>query len=555
MGGLVTILSPCILPILPIVLAGSVSEGKRRPWGIVAGFVLSFCFFTLSLATLVKLTGISTDVLRGISVVILVLFGLSMIVPALGSLNERFFTSISKFTKISNTTSQGFGGGFILGLSLGLIWAPCVGPILASVITLAASSSVSLETVFITLSYALGTAVPMFLIIIGGKGVFGRVSWFKHYTVRIQKSFGVLMIVVAAMILFQFDRKFQIFVLDHLPWYGSGLTNFESNQVIEDQLDRLLNRSKIDPQDQSLAPDFDGGVSWVNSSPLSVKDLRGKVVLVDFWTYSCINCYRTIPFLNAWYEKYVSDGLVIVGVHSPEFEFEKNRNNLFGAVSEYGIKYPVVQDNDLVIWNNYNNRYWPAKYLIDKDGKVRYHHFGEGKYEETEKEIQKLLSEIGAIKTDLVNISQQSNQSRTRETYLGYLRMQGFASVEPIKLNEQVQYSTAVLLPGSFSLEGKWIVSNEYSKGFSGSRLNLDFEADKVYLVMRETKNNGNIKIYLDGEVVKNNSAGRDVDQSGMVSINRDGLYELIDLPESGRHVITIELLQGEVEVFAFTFG
>lgn len=550
-----TILSPCILPILPIVLAGSVSEGKRRPWGIVAGFVLSFCFFTLSLATLVKLTGISTDVLRGISVVILVLFGLSMIVPALGSLNERFFTSISKFTKISNTTSQGFGGGFILGLSLGLIWAPCVGPILASVITLAASSSVSLETVFITLSYALGTAVPMFLIIIGGKGVFGRVSWFKHYTVRIQKSFGVLMIVVAAMILFQFDRKFQIFVLDHLPWYGSGLTNFESNQVIEDQLDRLLNRSKIDPQDQSLAPDFDGGVSWVNSSPLSVKDLRGKVVLVDFWTYSCINCYRTIPFLNAWYEKYVSDGLVIVGVHSPEFEFEKNRNNLFGAVSEYGIKYPVVQDNDLVIWNNYNNRYWPAKYLIDKDGKVRYHHFGEGKYEETEKEIQKLLSEIGAIKTDLVNISQQSNQSRTRETYLGYLRMQGFASVEPIKLNEQVQYSTAVLLPGSFSLEGKWIVSNEYSKGFSGSRLNLDFEADKVYLVMRETKNNGNIKIYLDGEVVKNNSAGRDVDQSGMVSINRDGLYELIDLPESGRHVITIELLQGEVEVFAFTFG
>ena len=551
-----TILSPCILPILPIVLAGSVSNGKRRPLGIVTGFVLSFCFFTLSLATLVKLTGVSPDIMRGFSVVILVLFGLSMVIPALLRFSERFFTLLSRFSKSGNSTSQGFGGGLVLGLSLGLVWAPCVGPILASVITLAASSSVNMEIILITLSYALGTAVPMFLIIIGGRNVFCRVSRLNRYTASIQKSFGILMIIVAMMIYFQFDRKFQIFVLDHLPWYGSGLTNFENNRVVEQELDRLLNKSKIDSQNQESAPDFDGGNSWINSNvPLHLKDLRGKVVLVDFWTYSCINCYRTIPFLNAWYEKYNRDGLVIVGVHSPEFEFEKNRDNLIGAIEEYGIEYPVVQDNDLVIWNKYNNRYWPAKYLIDKDGKVRYYHFGEGKYDETEQEIQKLLSEVGVTKADLVKVAEHKNQSRTRETYLGYLRMQGFASPEPVKPEEITKYTSGVLSQDSFSFDGEWFVSGEYSKAFENSKLNLDFEADKVYLVMREARDSGRLRIYLDGKVVAGNLAGKDVDEAGYVNVGRDGLYELLDLPESGRHVITIEFLQGEVEVFAFTFG
>src|SRR3989344_5062044 len=358
LAGVVTILSPCILPVLPIVLAGSVGEGRRRPFGIVTGFVLSFTIFTLFLTTIVKATGISADSLRLVSVVVVFTLGLSLILPRLQALTERLFSKISKF---SPKSGQGFSGGLILGLGLGLLWTPCVGPIIASVISLALTGSVNLAAFAITLAFSLGTAIPMFIVISTGRSVLGRL---QPYSSFIQKTFGVLMILTAIAIYFNLDRKFQTYVLQVFPKYGAGLTQLEDNPGVKRQLDQLrttpMPTDKIgrpmneftDSQlsDYSPAPELIPGGEWFNlpagRQAVSIQDLRGKVVLVDFWTYTCINCIRTLPYLKSWHEKYSEKGLVIIGVHTPEFEFEKNPANVQKAIADFGLKYYVMQDKD-----------------------------------------------------------------------------------------------------------------------------------------------------------------------------------------------------------------
>jgi len=333
LAGIITILSPCILPILPIVLSGSVGSGKRKPQGIVTGFVLSFTFFTLFLSALVKATGVSADALRGLSIVIILIFGISLLLPQFQVLMEKMFSKLSNKFAVKGT-HEGFSGGVLVGLSLGLIWTPCVGPILASVITLAATSEVSLAAFFITFAYSLGTAIPMFAIMYGGRGLLQKIPWLLPNTDKIQKGFGVLMILTAMGIFFNIDRKFQTYILTTFPKYGVGLTKFEDNDAVKKQLDKLFqkdlgdNSGKIgkpmfDMQKGPIAPEIIPGGVWLNSKPLTMKELRGKVVLIDFWTYTCINCQRTFPYLKEWYKKYKDNGLVIIGVHSPEFEFEK----------------------------------------------------------------------------------------------------------------------------------------------------------------------------------------------------------------------------------------
>ncbi len=376
LAGIITILSPCILPILPIVLSGSFGS-KRKPLGIVVGFVLSFTLFTLFLSVLVKATGISADALRSLSIIIILIFGISLILPQFQVFMERLFSRLSgKFAVKGN--HEGFHGGVFIGLSLGLVWTPCVGPIIASVITLAATSSVNFAAFFITLSYALGTAIPMLAIMIGGRSLFQKIPWLLPNTGKIKKVFGVLMILTAIGIFFNIDRKFQVFILDKFPSYGTGLTKIEENSAVKDQLNNIFQDGSKNSTGQTTtlgnygpAPEIIPGGEWINSEPLQISSLRGKVVLVDFWTYTCINCIRTLPYLKDWNEKYRDKGLVIIGVHSPEFEFEKNVNNLNKAISDYEITYPVVQDNNFSTWSAYSNRYWPAKYLIDKDGESR----------------------------------------------------------------------------------------------------------------------------------------------------------------------------------------
>ena len=265
------------------------------------------------------------------------------------------------------------------------------------------------------------------------------------------------------------------------------------------------------------APELIPGGKWFNSQPLTMQSLRGKVVLVDFWTYTCINCIRTLPYLKAWHDKYADKGLVIIGVHTPEFEFEKNPDNVAKAISDFGIKYPVMQDNDYATWNAYSNHYWPAEYLIDAQGKIRHSHFGEGDYDETEKVIQELLS----VNMPISNPNSQIN-ARTPELYLGAMRAE----------------------PGWFTLGGKWQQTDEHNTPQPGASLTLDFEAANVYLVMRPNQATaGLVKVYLDGQALME------------VSVIEDKLYQLVKLDSPGKHILKLEFPDGKVDLFAFTFG
>jgi cytochrome c biogenesis protein CcdA/thiol-disulfide isomerase/thioredoxin len=565
LAGIVTILSPCILPILPIILSSTIggqNVGRARPVGVVIGFILSFTFFTLFLSTIVKISGISADFLRVLSVVVIAGFGISLLLPQFQVLVERLF---SRFASIipQTTPKPGLSGGLVVGLSLGLLWTPCVGPILASVISLALTGTVTLDAFLITLAYASGTALPMFLILLGGQNALKRVPWLLANSGKIQKVFGVIMIATALGILTNVDRAFQTWVLQTFPQYGTGLTKLEDNNFIRQQLQRLGNEDtsqnqgkpmyEVNQTQGPLAPELKPGGVWFNSNPLTLKELRGKVVLIDFWTYSCINCQRTLPYLTSWWEKYHDKGLVIIGVHSPEFEFEKEEKNVKKAIEDFQIKYPVMQDNDFATWRAYDNLYWPAKYFIDKNGVIRHTHFGEGEYDESEKIIQDLLKETGAKNvTDEINNPTYTIASGTPETYLGYARLKNFASPEPIQFDTFANYSKpADLLDNDVAYEGKWLISDEYANPQKGSKLHLNFAAKEVFLVMRPTGQPAKMKVLVDG---KPQYFGED-NKNGVVTITSDSLYKLIKLETPGRHILQIEFEDNNAQLYAFTFG
>ncbi len=568
-AGIVTVLSPCILPILPIILTSTIGGkyiGKSRPIGVVTGFVLSFTFFTLFLSTIVHLSGIPADLLRFFSIIVIASFGFSLLIPKFQVLLEKLFSKLALFMP-SGQNRSGFGGGLLIGLSIGLLWTPCVGPILASVISLAITGKVTLDAFFITFAYSLGTAIPMFLIMLGGQSILRRVPGLMNNLEHIQKIFGILMILTAIGIFFNIDRKFQTFILNNFPQYGTGLTKIEDNNLVRDELNNKNSKStnKIEQKDLGkpmfslldpkgiLAPEIIPGGVWFNSKPLMLDKLKGKVVIVDFWTYSCINCQRTLPYLREWYEKYKDKGLVIIGVHSPEFEFEKDSENVAKAISDFKLTYPIVQDNDFSTWKAYNNLYWPAKYFIDKDGFIRYHHFGEGSYDESEKVIQELLKEAGAtdVTSNVNNPTYQVN-ANTPESYLGYGRINNFASPEKIQRDEIAKYSfPSYIGVNEMAYEGNWNIMREYANPQKGARLSFNFDSQEVFLVMRTKTAPSKVKVYVDGKV---QVQGEDV-VNGEVTIQEDRLYKLVKLSSPGAHNLILEFEDDNVEVFAFTFG
>lgn len=530
LAGIVTILSPCILPILPLVL--SVSSGRTRPLGVVLGFVASFTFFTLFLSSIVRLFGIPADSLRFFAILTLALFGTSLLSPSIQLWIEQFFSRLSSLVP-SNATKPGLWSGITLGLTLGLLWTPCVGPILASVISLALTGEVTGQAFMIALAYSVGTAIPMFVVMVAGSRVLRSNPWLLKNSKRIQRGFGVLMITTAIAIFFNLDRRFQTYVLGKFPGYGLGLTKFEDNKLVQNKLTKLgsspvpevkLGRPMTTLPRVSLAPELVAGGQWFNSNPFTLESKKGKVVLVDFWTYTCINCQRTLPYLKSWYEKYKDKGLVIIGVHTPEFEFEKDAKNVKEALADFGITYPVMQDNNFATWNAYHNRYWPAKYLIDKDGYVRYTHFGEGNYDETEEVIQDLLEEAGSqgVRQDVHNPG-STTYARTPETYLGKARS---------AYNPDLKFA------------GDWKYTKEYAVAPVGGTLTYRYEAKSVYLVMRtpDTKPT-TVRVYLD-----------EVEQKP-VTVTKDTLYTLVELASPGTHTIRLEFPEGGVELYAFTFG
>lgn len=598
-SGVITILSPCILPVLPIVLSGGVGRGRARPLGVVAGFVVSFTFFTLALTAIVGAIGIPVDALRYVAVGMIVILGLVMIVP---QLRDRFELLTSRLagrvsqkgakTPASSTPGEeprlraaGFWNGIPVGLSLGLVWTPCVGPIMASVISLALTQQVDGGAIFITLAYTLGTSIPMLAIMVGGRALLTRVPFLSKNTARIQKGFGVVMILVGVAIGFGWDRQFQNAILTAVPGYGAGLTGIEDSTQVLTALDvrdgrdgsqfDVLNGERNaealtisasdrpeggDLADYGAAPALVAEGPWfnleelttMNGESLSMEDLKGKVVLLDFWTYSCINCVRTIPYLRSWYDAYKDDGLVIIGVHTPEFEFEKNPTNVEKAIGELGVTWPVVLDNSWVQWRAYSNRYWPAHYFIDATGRVRYYQFGEGKYDIAEQVIRDLLEEAGAV--DLyrtVSNVQRSNSARTPETYLGYGRAKGLQTTTPVVPNSFAEYNPS-LVPGNgeWTLEGSWNISREFIIPESAGALEIGFNAKNVFLVIEPGEEGGQVEVFVDGKTPANTDDVR----RGMLYPSESRLYQLVGTRRAGEHILRLEV-EGELRLFAFTFG
>ena len=564
-SGLVTILAPCIWPLLPIILSSTVTGEKRKPLGITLGIMISFALFTLTISYFVKLFNFDPDFLRLVAVIVIGFLGLTLIVPMLSRILEGFVSRVSGIFGSSGASHHGFWGGLIVGFSLGLVWSPCAGPILATIATLAATRTVNFEIILVTIVYVFGLGIPLFIFATLGSHLFTKTRFLSKYTGRIQQIFGVIMILTAVSIYTNYDKVIQVKLLDLVPSYSNFLYKLESADSVKKQLDELKNmkeEAKKDmPKISSLtnfgkAPDFVGINNWLNSEPLTLKELRGKVVLVDFWTYTCINCIRTLPFVTGWYEKYKDQGFVVVGVHTPEFEFEKKTENVLQAIAQYKINYPVAQDNDYSTWNAYNNRYWPAKYLIDSKGFIRKVHFGEGEYEEMEKAIQDLLKETGnLVSSDTVSVPDQTPKARySPETYLGSSRMQYLYPGDSKGAGNHIFTLSKNIPTNTFSFGGEWMVDSEYSKAGKNAVLEYNFFASKVFLVMKPSSlEAGEVKVYLDGKLIDNLNSGIDV-ENGIVTVDKDRLYNLVQLKNAENHLLRLEFSPG-IEAFAFTFG
>jgi cytochrome c biogenesis protein CcdA/thiol-disulfide isomerase/thioredoxin len=539
--GFALIASPCILPILPIFLSSSLESSKKRPLGIICGFVLTFAVFTLITRKLVQILGIDSSVIRNISFVILILLGLIMISDYLGdkfSMLTRRLSNVGASSKAINNSEGGFGSGLLFGVLIGIIWAPCGGPILSAVILQTVLQKTTFNSFLILLFFGLGAGIPMLLIAIFGRLLMARIGFIKQRTELIRKILGFIIIAGVGLMIYQ----------DHytIPTFSAPQKNADTFQM------NLINPlAKPYP-----ARPITGITNWLNSDPLTLSALKGKVVLIDFWTYSCINCVRTLPTIESWYDKYHDKGLVIIGVHTPEFDFEKNLMNVQQAVAKYGIKYPVALDSNYGTWQSFGNQYWPAQYLIDKEGNVVYEHFGEGEDDVTENNIRFLLG-LNKITNESANSDNPADiyKNQTPETYLGYDRADHYHSPERVSEDTAIDYTFPQLLPNNgWALEGKWIITSSDATAVSNpASVKIKFHAKKVYVVLGNSANKTlKVNVLLNGEQVIDEK-GADVHDSALAVLNH-GLYEVVNQKQSQTGVLELTTEQG-LEVYTFTFG
>lgn len=572
-AGAATALSPCVLPVLPIALSAGATGGRRRPLGIVAGLAVSFSFATVALVYVISALGLPDDFLRKLAIVVLLGSGVTLMVLPLAARLEAWISQFAGRAGVAKGSGEGFWSGTAVGASLGLVYAPCAGPILAGVITVSASQSFSSGRLAVALAYGIGSAVVLYFLMLGGRKV---VAPLARRGVGLQVAMGAVMVVVALAMLGNYDIRFQNKIASDLPGFlvnpsealeesasartaladlrggGHGVGSEATGGAPETSAD-----GKLDLPALGRAPEFVDNQRWFNTpgeEPLTLRQLRGRVVLVDFWTYSCINCIRTFPYLKAWDERYRKDGLTIVGVHTPEFPFERDPDNVATAIADNDIRYPVVQDNNQSTWNAYANQYWPAEYFIDADGNVRYVHFGEGEYEEKERVIRDLLAEagrkVGGPESRARGIAASAGVT-TPETYLGAARAERFTN--PVLSPGLHDFAAPADVPGDeFAYRGRWRIALDSATAAGGS-LDLAFGARRVYLVLGSPGRERQVRVLLDGEPIAAAAAGSDV-HGGVVTVSEQRLYSLVDLPRVGRHLLTLEPEAG-VTGYAFTFG
>ena len=578
-AGAATAVSPCVLPVLPALLSASGTGGRRRPLGVALGLSVTFFVTIVGLATVADGVGLADGTTRSLAIVVLVGFGIALAVPALAHRVEAPLARLSRMGPRS--AGRGFWSGLGVGAALGFLYAPCAGPILAGVISVSAAQGATTEVAGVAAAYAVGSGLVLLLLGLGGRRLLDMVRRAGRRAV-LQRVLGAVMVATAVAMAFDLDVRFQTALAEHFPAVVSNPTRaLEESDAVEDRLRDVRGAPRFDADRPRIhqratrrprgpvsglprlgtAPDFTGTQRWFNTpggQALALPDLRGRVVLVDFWTYTCINCIRTLPYVRALDERYRDDGLTVVGVHTPEFAFEKDAGNVRDAIAQNRLRYPVAQDNDYATWNAYGNQYWPAKYLVDATGAVRYAHFGEGAYGETEEAVRALLREAGADdlgRTRGVKVERPAAGLETPETYLGAARAERFLGKPPRAGTRRYRRVRARdLVPSRFALAGTWRVDAESASAVAGARIDGLVRARKVFLVLGSAGGSPRrVRVLLDGRPVGPAEAGEDV-RGGTATVRGQRLYRLVALPRVQTRRLTLRFDAG-VRGYAFTFG
>jgi cytochrome c biogenesis protein CcdA/thiol-disulfide isomerase/thioredoxin len=572
MGGMLTIVSPCILPVLPFVFARADRGFVRSALPLLVGMALTFA----TVATLAAVGGgwavRANEVGRWLALALLAVFGLALVFP---SLSERMMRPVVALgSRMSERAAQRPGGesvgsSLVLGAATGLLWAPCAGPILGIIFTAAAINGATLNTTFLLLAYALGAATSLALALLVGGKLFARMKRSLGASERIRQVLGVLVLAGVASIALGLDTRVlsKVSAAQTASLESSIARQLGVKAIAPDSNAAVGDDGQLMLGDEGALPPLDGLGPWINSGPLTGEGLRGKVVVIDFWTYSCINCLRSIPFVRAWHEQYAKDGLVIIGVHAPEFAFERNPANVRKAVQDLGIRYPVALDNQYKLWAALKNNYWPAHYFIDAKGRVRFHHFGEGGYAQSERVIRQLLAEAGraprsaamsqAVARDAAEAAAAVAVLKSPETYLGFARGERFVSPGGLVRDRPATYRPAPLKLNDWALEGQWIVGKQSARSLSsGAKIHYRFHARDLHLVLGSPGGHPvRFRVMLDGKP-PGADAGGDIDSDGYGMIKGERLYQLVRNKREVRdRSFQIEFLDPGAEAFAFTFG
>ena len=568
LGGVLTIVSPCILPVIPFVLARADRPFLRNGLPMLAGMALAFAV----VATLASVAGgwvVSANQYgRVAALTLLAVFGVTLLFPQLADRLMRPLVAVG--ARLSQSADHAAEGSILapllLGIATGFLWAPCAGPVLGLILTGAALQGASFKTALLLLTYAAGAATSLALALLVGGRVFAAMKRSIGAGEWIRRGLGAAVLVAVVAIAFGLDTGF--------------LTNLSvgSTTALEQ---RLLD--KLHPRDNSAAmtggsendalpiegqlPSLDGATEWLNTKPLTAEDLKGKVVLIDFWTYSCINCLRAIPYVRAWAEKYKDHGLVVIGVHAPEFAFERNVDNVKKALSTLKIEYPVAIDNDYKIWRAFDNEYWPAHYFIDAQGRIRHHHFGEGEYDESEKVIQQLLAEAGDknVPAGIVSVNGSGAEAASDkadvgspETYIGYDRADHFASPGGVVQDKSHVYATGPMQLNDWSLAGDWTISDERAQlNAAGGSIAYRFHARDLHLVLGPSADGSPVRFVVTVDGKSPGAAhGADIDAEGEGVVTMQRLYQLVRDPGAVKdHTFEIRFRDPGVQAYAFTFG
>ena len=567
-GGILTIISPCILPVLPFVFARADRSFLRSTLPLLAGMAATFAV----VATLAAVGGgwavRANAIGRWAALLLLAVFGIALVFPRISDRLTRPLVALgSRLSERTPGEQESVASSAVLGVATGLLWAPCAGPILGIIFTAAAINGASFNTTLLLLAYALGAATSLALALLIGGRVFARMKQSLGASERIRQALGALVLIGVAAIALGLDTR----VLSRLS--SAQTASLESGLARKLGASQQMgeSRARVDATGQLILPaegelpPLDGLGPWFNTAPLTREQLKGKVVVIDFWTYSCINCLRSIPYVKAWDERYRKDGLVVIGVHAPEFAFEREPANVARAVKDLGIRYPVALDNRYVVWSALKNNYWPAHYFIDANGRIRYHHFGEGNYAMSERVIRQLLAEAGrAPAGTMTNVSATGAQAaadfrqvRSPETYVGYGRAAAFASPGGLLRDQPKDYAAAPLSFNQWSLEGRWLDGRQSARSLTaGAKISYRFQARDLHLVLGSTSGKPvRFRVTLDGKA-PGPDAGVDVSASGIGQVNEQRLYQLVRQKREARErLFTIEFLDPAVEAFAFTFG